>query len=730
MNEIPRQAPLAKPAKAKGMTLPHGGSNTKLQQEQNGLEKEQGQMRTQNRMFQGMYQAVGSKEESARAKANEMLFADNRHKNDAFARLGGVGIFGNLQQSPQDFDEGHRQKCNSSSSNLQEAVNYQPIAQSQLEEGDDETRSRDQQFTGSYGLFGIKASNFRATGMRYEDTDAIRSKGYGVGIAGIQSVKQDMEKGPTMQKPSLTAAGGMKCAGSNKQSSHSEAVTVLSQDTAGNVNVKFFGEQGQQNQVVQHQSRSSRTYIQGKLPGFVARTSEAKHSEAVLGKDWTGELHSRDMDLVHLENSLSRDTKEELGIIPPLKSVSSSTLQDMDQRLKASSAVRGSPDGKADAVPMQLMKVTILREHAGEIQQMQEVAEPRRRTVTRAASSIKLQMRRVKLESSNGISNVSAFVQEHSSQLERFLGVLVQADQRLIGSAVGHRIQIVDCTLGGEFGVDPLMEEVYGRISAILAQRDPWETRLGEVEAFVEEHGRLPRQGGKDLSPVEKVLGKWIDNQVQRLQQMPAHRLQRLLNSSCSLLRSRAEGWLAGGHRGAFERNCRELKKYIEAHGKLPRLNAADRKSLGHRLARWLGGLGDKGTWAAPERKSMLEQVHPLMKELVQKWSSTPLKRIGQNQWKKQLKQLVDFVRLHGRLPKDKVVSERSLYHWMRAQQRRLAAGILPSELAKQLTAAMKTWDEKVSKHGDQLQCFACVRPLTVASPLGFASLCAAKGES
>ena len=81
---------------------------------------------------------------------------------------------------------------------------------------------------------------------------------------------------------------------------------------------------------------------------------------------------------------------------------------------------------------------------------------------------------------------------KYENQLERFLGALVQADHRLIRADAGHRIQIVDCSLGleGELGVDGFIKEVYGRLDAVLSQRDGWETRFRELEAFAEENGK------------------------------------------------------------------------------------------------------------------------------------------------------------------------------------------------------------------------------------------------
>ena len=276
---------------------------------------------------------------------------------------------------------------------------------------------------------------------------------------------------------------------------------------------------------------------------------------------------------------------------------------------------------------------------------------------------------------------------KYENQLERFLGALVQADHRLIGAdaAAGHRIQIVDCSLGleGELGVDGFMKEVYGRLDAVLSQRDAWETRFRELEAFAEKNGKLPRLHGAGCDRAEAVLGNWLNNQGQRvtLQQMPAHRLQRLLNARSDLVRRRAEGWMGGGRVGHFQQKCRELKEYIEMNGKLPRCTQAEPGSSGSRLAMWLHRVRSTAAHdAKPERRKMLEEVHPLVKELLQNWDDSPLK-INRVQWEKELEKVLHIVEKHGRLPK--VRTERTEYEWLRVQLRRLDT--LPPELAKRL---------------------------------------------
>ena len=257
----------------------------------------------------------------------------------------------------------------------------------------------------------------------------------------------------------------------------------------------------------------------------------------------------------------------------------------------------------------------------------------------------------------------------------------MQADHRLTGADAGHRVQIVDCSLGleGELGVDAFVKEVYSRLDVVLSQRDGWETRFRELEAFVEENGRLPRKREAIAGRAETVQGRWLNHQSTRVtsQQLPAHQLQRLLNARSDLVRRRAEGWMAGGLVGRFKQNCRELKEYIEMNGKLPTATRTKGDSSGPRLATWLRKVRANGV--LPERK-MLEEVHPLVKELLQKRDDKAVK-IDLARWKKQLEKVLHIVEKHGGLPK--FTTERMLYQWLRTQLRRLDA--LPPELAKRL---------------------------------------------
>ncbi|CAK9114073.1 unnamed protein product [Durusdinium trenchii] len=208
----------------------------------------------------------------------------------------------------------------------------------------------------------------------------------------------------------------------------------------------------------------------------------------------------------------------------------------------------------------------------------------------------------------------------------------------------------------------------------------PWETRFRELEAFVEEHERLPRRFRADEA--ETQLGFWLNSQGKRVtsQQIPSRQLEKLRTARSDLIRRRAEGWITGDPDGCFEENCRELREYIEMNGELPRCTPSESDSSAFRLATWLRNLRANGARAMPERRKMLEEVHPLVKELLQEWDDSPLK-INRVKWEEDLEKVLDIVEQHGRLPKAK--TEKPEYHWLWRQLRRLDT--LPPELEKRL---------------------------------------------
>ena len=267
-----------------------------------------------------------------------------------------------------------------------------------------------------------------------------------------------------------------------------------------------------------------------------------------------------------------------------------------------------------------------------------------------------------------------------STQLERFLSLLVQADSRLVGSSMGYRIQLVDCRLAADGELVGWADAVCGRLTAILQQSDPWEQRLQSVEDFAAINGRLPMKHVGERN--ERTLGYWLSNHGLRpvWGQLEGCRVQRLLNSSSLLVRRRAEGWLLKDPNCAFKRRCQQLKQYVEMYGKLP---SNTPNSSYADLASWLTRQKATGAMSNPHRRPMLESVHPLVAKLVEKWDANPA-RVDASNWQGWLERLVSFARARGRLPLSYTIkSERPMYLWLNRQVRRLEH--LPEELVQQL---------------------------------------------
>ena len=282
----------------------------------------------------------------------------------------------------------------------------------------------------------------------------------------------------------------------------------------------------------------------------------------------------------------------------------------------------------------------------------------------------------------------SEFNQHFGSQLERFLATLMMADHRIVGATAGHRIQVADCTVADADA--RLMEgwttEIYNRLSVLLSREDHWEIRFRELEAFVDQHGRLPLRQCDSHS--ERVLGAWLQNQrtAFRKQRLPLHRFQKLL-ASLPLIRRRAAGWQMGAD-GLFMQRCYELGEYVQLHHKLPDLERRQAGSSPWKLAKWLSNLRAGNIRLGAGRMKLLQGVHPLVKAEVQKWQSAP--RLLQSRWEQKFGQLSRFVSATGRFPKSRAKSkaETSCYQWLRGQFRKIVAGCLPAGMAQRLRNA------------------------------------------
>ena len=305
---------------------------------------------------------------------------------------------------------------------------------------------------------------------------------------------------------------------------------------------------------------------------------------------------------------------------------------------------------------------------------------------------------RVRLHSLDGVGSLG---HEYQSQLDRFLAKLMQADERLVGSSAGHRIQVVDCRIGvaGEVGMDAATNAIYGRLTALLMQTDPWEVRFESLEEFVRMYRRFPRPRPrwKSSSTFESSLGKWWSHQHEglKLGRLPAHRLHRLQSTSIALIQQRVEKWLAGGYEAIFRQRCQDLLRHIETHKQLPSRSSPDPET--RKLGDWLRNLRRSSPRSRVKEINALKAVHPLVKQLFQ-FDRHPLK-IRKVSWYEQFEELSTFVRQHGRLPRiyRSSKSEGRLYRWLQLQRSRICFGNLPQKFLTALQDAHPLLSEAVA---------------------------------
>ena len=307
---------------------------------------------------------------------------------------------------------------------------------------------------------------------------------------------------------------------------------------------------------------------------------------------------------------------------------------------------------------------------------------------------IRYDNRRVKLQSLEGVGSSG---QEYQSQLDRFLAKLMQADERLIGSIAGHRIQVVDCRIGaaGEVGMDAATSAIYGRLTALLRQTDPWEVRFESLEEFARKHQRLPNKGSTDS--LEARLGTWWSNQHDSLKlgRLPAHKLQRLQSAQIALVQQRVEKWLAGGPEAIFKQRFQDLEKYVQKHNQLPHRRSPNSRT--RRLGDWLWNLRLGLPRSRAKEINALKAMHPLVKQMFQ-FDRHPVK-ISEMLWSRKLEELSTFLCQHGRLPSQHRTSkcESSLYRWLWVQRSGIWMGRLPERFVAALRDAHPLLSEAVA---------------------------------
>ena len=280
--------------------------------------------------------------------------------------------------------------------------------------------------------------------------------------------------------------------------------------------------------------------------------------------------------------------------------------------------------------------------------------------------------RKRKVKTASG--DISNFWGGNADQLGRFLGAIAKADSRFASDDVRHlqsRFWVTDCRLQHSVMQQLLDRSVQYRLALILQQHDPWDLRLQQAEQFELEHGRLPREtaGGRD----ERSLALWLQQLGSKIKQqlLPAARMQKLLNSSCSRLAARVGKWLEP--ETPFERCLKQLRQYVRVHHRMPKDSRNEKKGarMERDLSRKLAALVAPGLRDRERRFQLLEKEGPIFARWVMS-RRTRKPAIYKAGWMQQFKKLVEFVETRGRMPQSRPADERAVYVWSCRQRRQL----------------------------------------------------------
>lgn len=220
-------------------------------------------------------------------------------------------------------------------------------------------------------------------------------------------------------------------------------------------------------------------------------------------------------------------------------------------------------------------------------------------------------------------------------------------------------------------------------MSQVEAARKPtFEERLGELEAYVSGHGRLPK-------PTDQVgIGRWLGNQRRRGSAQNRRALDERVPGGCGTNDS-----TGGQVTESFLARVDSLEAYVAEHGRLPA-----RRTPGG-LPEWLLY---RRRLASPEQRAVLDARVPGWDELA--YVIVPAEQ--------RLEQMRVFVAEHGRLPRQK---DGPLGAWMRHQRR-----ITLDERPHPLDSVAPSWRERSTPQApfdDRLATLQALQASTGALP-------------
>ncbi|GAB4822657.1 hypothetical protein N2152v2_009703 [Parachlorella kessleri] len=303
------------------------------------------------------------------------------------------------------------------------------------------------------------------------------------------------------------------------------------------------------------------------------------------------------------------------------------------------------------------------------------------RRVTRTWVKVPWELRRQEVE---------AFYQQHGRlpRLTAGKGSAFLPGEKTLGKWVHWQRQ---CYKGKR--QQPLSEERIAACEAtpgwVWEEHPPWEQRRQEVEAWYQQHGRLPRATvglASPFLPGEKALGLWVHRQRQhyKVNAQPSLSAERLAALEAT------PGW-AWEDWTPWEQRQQEVQGFVREHGRLPRIRAGTGNPL-------LLGERELGQWCSTQRRRFKGQKpHPLGAEQQAALVALPgwYWDVEDDRWEHQRQGLEDFVRVHGRLPRGRPTQkeplldgERQLAAWRQTQRRRERG--LEAPLSAQQQAALK----------------------------------------
>ncbi|CAE7745794.1 irc3 [Symbiodinium sp. CCMP2592] len=382
--------------------------------------------------------------------------------------------------------------------------------------------------------------------------------------------------------------------------------------------------------------------------------TEARDSSPKINNGWSG--HGSEQEL-GLPNRILRPASGHMGSSSEKLEMAEAAAFEAGPVIWQQSAAVTRPVHEAESTSLSISRPSISHLQA---------ASPNRPAVSHnapASTSRKLKVNRA-------FNNTGLFGRESSGQLDRFLEAIAKADSRFPNKDVKHlqsRLWVANCQLLQGVLPEVLVRSLQYSLALILQQHDPWEVRLREVDDFVQDHGRLPRESTDVLT--EKALAVWLRTSGYRVRRhgLSAAKMQKLLNVSSPEFRARVARWLDPETR--FQKFLKELREFVRAQRRMPINKRKERVQGEYGLAQRLNGFVGFRRKDRERRLELLNKQGPLVEKWVASRRARKPPQVYERRWKPQLKKLVDFLDAHGRMPRSGHVSERAMCVWICRQR-------------------------------------------------------------